>query len=47
MPELPEVQTTVDDLNKKIVGRKITGVWFDASKLIKTESPGTGDGLKD
>ncbi len=35
MPELPEVQTTVDDLNKKIVGRKITGVWFDASKLIK------------
>ncbi|MEK7549097.1 MAG: DNA-formamidopyrimidine glycosylase [Patescibacteria group bacterium] len=35
MPELPEVQTIVDDLNKKIVGRKIVGVWFDAPKLIK------------
>lgn len=35
MPELPEVQTIVDDLNKKIIGRKIIGVWFDAPKLIK------------
>lgn len=35
MPELPEVQTIVEDLNKKIVGRRITGVWFDASKIIK------------
>ena len=35
MPELPEVQTIVDDLNKKIIGRRITGVWFDAPKLIK------------
>ena len=25
MPELPEVQTIVDDLNKKVVGRRITG----------------------
>ncbi len=35
MPELPEVQTIVDDLNKKIIGRRITGVWFDAPKIIK------------
>ncbi len=35
MPELPEVQTVVDDLNKKIIGRKITGVWFDTPKIIK------------
>jgi len=35
MPELPEVQTIVDDLNKKILGRKINGVWFDAPKIIK------------
>jgi len=35
MPELPEVQTIVDDLNKKIIGRKITAVWFDAPKIIK------------
>jgi len=34
MPELPEVQTIVDDLNKKIIGRKITAVWFDAPKMI-------------
>ncbi|MBI4994009.1 DNA-formamidopyrimidine glycosylase [Candidatus Wolfebacteria bacterium] len=35
MPELPEVQTIVRDLNKKIIGRKIIGVWFDAPKIIK------------
>ena len=35
MPELPEVQTIVDDLNKKILGQRITGVWFDVPKLIK------------
>ena len=35
MPELPEVQTIVDDLNKKIIRRKITSVWFDAPKIIK------------
>lgn len=27
MPELPEVQTTVDGLNKTVKGRKIVGVW--------------------
>ena len=35
MPELPEVQTIVNDLNKKVVGRKITGVWFDFPKMFK------------
>ena len=35
MPELPEVQTIVDDLNKKILGQRITGVWFDVPNLIK------------
>lgn len=39
MPELPEVQTIVDDLNKKIIGRKIIGIWFDAPKLIKKPKP--------
>ena len=34
MPELPEVQTIADDLNKKVLGRKITGVWLDWPKLI-------------
>ncbi len=34
MPELPEVQTIVDDLNKKIIGRRIIGAWFDAPKII-------------
>ena len=34
MPELPEVQTIVDDLNKKVRGCRITGVWFDWPKTI-------------
>ena len=29
MPELPEVQTTVNGLNKTVKGRKIVGVWTD------------------
>ncbi|MBI5401377.1 DNA-formamidopyrimidine glycosylase [Candidatus Wolfebacteria bacterium] len=40
MPELPEVQTIVDDLSKKVVGRKIIGVWFDAPKIIKNPRAG-------
>ncbi|MBI5079205.1 formamidopyrimidine-DNA glycosylase, partial [Candidatus Wolfebacteria bacterium] len=39
MPELPEVQTIVDDLRKKIIGRRIVGVWFDAPALIKKPKP--------
>ena len=36
MPELPEVETIVRQLNKKVVGRKITGAWTDWPKMIKT-----------
>jgi formamidopyrimidine-DNA glycosylase len=39
MPELPEVQTTVNGLNKKIIGRRIVKVWFDAPKIIKKPKP--------
>ena len=35
MPELPEVQTIVDDLNKKIKGDAITDFWSDAPSAIK------------
>ena|SRR3989338_1810608 len=35
MPELPEVQTVVDDLNKKVIGRRIQGVWLDWPKMVK------------
>ena len=35
MPELPEVQTVVNDLNKRVAGKKITGVWFDWPKMLK------------
>ena len=35
MPELPEVQTVVSDLNKKIKGDTITGFWSDWPKAIK------------
>jgi len=35
MPELPEVQTTVNDLNRKIKGLTITGIWTDWPKYFK------------
>ena len=35
MPELPEVETTVCDLRKKILGRKIEDMWCDFKKIIK------------
>lgn len=35
MPELPEVETIVRDLRKKIVGLKITDVWADWPKTLK------------
>lgn len=35
MPELPEAQTIVDDLNRKVKGRRIVGIWFDWPKMLK------------
>ena len=35
MPELPEVETVVRDLNKFILGGIITRIWTDAQKIIK------------
>jgi len=35
MPELPEVQTIVDDLNRKIKGDSIAGFWSDWKKTVK------------
>ena len=35
MPELPEVETVIRELRKKIVGRTICDVWSDAKKLVK------------
>ncbi|PIR86845.1 MAG: hypothetical protein COU11_03245 [Candidatus Harrisonbacteria bacterium CG10_big_fil_rev_8_21_14_0_10_49_15] len=35
MPELPEVETVVRTLNKHVIGRTITAVWFDWPKLVK------------
>jgi len=38
MPELPEVQTTVDGLNKTVKGKKILGVWTDyGSKIYNSQ----------
>ncbi|MEK7198111.1 MAG: DNA-formamidopyrimidine glycosylase family protein, partial [Patescibacteria group bacterium] len=45
MPELPEVQTIVDDLNKKVKGLKITDVWTDWPKYFR-RSPGGFVGFK-
>lgn len=38
MPELPEVQTIVNDLNKKIIGHKVVGFWSDTPKAIRNMS---------
>ena len=38
MPELPEVQTMVDDLQKILPGLKITGIVTDAKNLFRKES---------
>jgi formamidopyrimidine-DNA glycosylase len=38
MPELPEVQTVVSDLNRKIIGETITDFWSDWPKAIKNLS---------
>jgi len=35
MPELPEVETTVRDLRKFVLGQKIEDVWSDFKKMIK------------
>ena len=35
MPELPEVETTILDLRKKVLGRTFVDVWTDFSKMIK------------
>lgn len=35
MPELPEVQTIIDDLNRKIKGDVIVGFWSDWKKSVK------------
>ena len=36
MPELPEVETIVRELRKKIVGLKITDAWVDPAKPVQT-----------
>lgn len=35
MPELPEVQTTVDGLHKKVLNRAFVDVWSDWPKMVK------------
>ena len=35
MPELPEVETIVRDLRKKILGRKVEDIWTDFEKMVK------------
>jgi len=35
MPELPEVQTTVDGLKPKVLKRAFVDVWSDWKKIVK------------
>ncbi|MBI4159953.1 bifunctional DNA-formamidopyrimidine glycosylase/DNA-(apurinic or apyrimidinic site) lyase [Candidatus Wolfebacteria bacterium] len=46
MPELPEVETIVRGLRKKIIGRRVTGVWFDVPRMIKTSPAQLRRGIK-
>jgi len=47
MPELPEVQTIVNDLNKKILGRRIAAFWSDTPRIFKyTSIPKIKKGIK-
>ena len=39
MPELPEVETIARELRPLIVGRTITGAWFDWPRQIKHPAP--------
>lgn len=38
MPELPEVETIVKDLRKRVLRRALLNVWTDAPKIIKRPS---------
>jgi formamidopyrimidine-DNA glycosylase len=38
MPELPEVETIVRDLQKKVIGLKVLDAWTDYAKTIKTHT---------
>src|SRR5437762_1184956 len=40
MPELPEVHTIVEGLNKHVKGRKIVGIWTDWPKYFKLPNGG-------
>lgn len=42
MPELPEVETIVRDLRRKIIGRKIKSVWFDLPFQISLQETWKG-----
>ena len=42
MPELPEVQTIVNDLNKKVKGLTITDAWTDWPKYFRRSKGGFG-----
>ncbi|MEK7120199.1 MAG: DNA-formamidopyrimidine glycosylase family protein [Patescibacteria group bacterium] len=39
MPELPEVQTTINGLRRKILNKKILSVWSDWQKVAKSPLP--------
>lgn len=45
MPELPEVETIVNDLKKKVIGRKIKSVWFDSPRQIFIKKISSGPRL--
>lgn len=47
MPELPEVQTIISDLNEKIKGETIADFWSDHKKAVKNNFEDFTDGIKE
>ncbi len=43
MPELPEVETTIRSLRKKVLGRTFLDIWTDWSKIIKKPRSPSGE----
>ena len=39
MPELPEVETVVRGLREPLIGRTVSAVWYDWSRVIATPDP--------
>ncbi len=47
MPELPEVETIRRQLEKELVGKSITGIWYDTPKMLRPSPQTLAEGITD